>query len=188
MVVAYDPAWPACFRHERAQLERVLAAWLTGSIEHIGSTAIPGMIAKPVIDLMAPVADLESSRTAIPAVERAGYVHFPYRVEVMHWFCKPSAAFRTHHLHLVPLGSRLWRERLAFRDRLRADAGLAAEYGALKTHLAQRHPDDREAYTDGKGPFIDRVLAAVLPIADDEPRAGSPTPVDSLTLDRRLPR
>ena len=70
---------------------------------------------------------------------------------------------RTHHLHLVPYGSSLWRERLAFRDRLRGDAGLAAEYAALKLELAERFELDREAYTDAKEPFVRRVLA---------PRAG----------------
>jgi GrpB-like predicted nucleotidyltransferase (UPF0157 family) len=158
-VVAYDPGWPARFVQERARLESALGPWLAGPIEHIGSTAIPGMSAKPVIDIMAPVTGLEAARPAIPAAEAIGYVHYPYRADTMHWFCKPSAAHRTHHLHLVPLGSPLWHERLAFRDRLRSDGELAAEYRALKAALAQRHRTDREAYTDAKGPFVARVLA-----------------------------
>jgi GrpB-like predicted nucleotidyltransferase (UPF0157 family) len=158
VVAPYDPTWPALFLQERALLEGVLARWLAGPIEHIGSTAIPGMRAKPVIDIMA-------SRAAIPAVEAAGYVHYPYRCDIMHWFCKPSAEYRTHHLHLVPAGGRLWRERLAFRDRLRDDDALAAEYAALKTCLAGRYHDDREAYTDAKRPFVDRVLAEMSSVA-----------------------
>ncbi|MBK6336923.1 MAG: GrpB family protein [Betaproteobacteria bacterium] len=169
VVVAYDPTWPAQFLQERARLEDLLAAWLAGPIEHIGSTAIPGMIAKPVIDLMAPVDDLDASRPAIAVVEAAGYAYFPYRAESMHWFCKPSAAFRTHHLHLVPRDSRLWQERLAFRDRLRAEPRLAAEYATLKVRLARQHPRDREAYTDAKAPFVRRVVAEALP-----PGAGDP--------------
>jgi GrpB-like predicted nucleotidyltransferase (UPF0157 family) len=159
-IVDYDPAWPAQFEQERALLERVLAPWLVGAIEHIGSTAVPGLAAKPVIDIMAPVRDLASSRAAIDALAPLGYVHHPYRPDEMHWFCKPSAAFRTHHLHLVPRSSALWRERIGFRDALRANRALAAEYEQLKRRLAAIHRLDREAYTDAKSPFVRRVLVA----------------------------
>jgi GrpB-like predicted nucleotidyltransferase (UPF0157 family) len=175
-LVPYDPTWPARFAQERALLERLLAPWLAGSIEHIGSTAIPGMLAKPIIDVMVPVADLDAARPAIAAAEGAGYVHYPYRADVMHWFCKPSAALRTHHLHLVPHDSRLWHERLAFRDRLRAERGLAAEYSALKIALARRFRHDREAYTDSKGPFVARVLALAQARDPAPPRAPGPGP------------
>jgi GrpB-like predicted nucleotidyltransferase (UPF0157 family) len=116
------------------------------------------MPAKPVIDIMAAVASLEASRSAINEVVKAGYVYFPYRPDIMHWFCKPSAAFRTHHLHLVPMGSKRWVECLAFRDAIRRDQALAAEYAALKHRLAAMFKFDREAYTDGKAPFVERVL------------------------------
>ena len=119
---------------------------------------MPGLAAKPVIDIMAPGHTLAASRPAIEAARELGYVHYPYKPDVMHWFCKPSAAHRTHHLHLVPLGSPLWRERLAFRDALRADPELRASYQALKLDLAQRHRLVREAYTDAKTPFIEQVL------------------------------
>jgi GrpB-like predicted nucleotidyltransferase (UPF0157 family) len=117
-IVQYDPAWRLQFERERAVLEVILAPWLAGPIEHIGSTAIPHMVAKPVIDIMAGVESLDASRGAISAASHAGYLYFPYRPKLMHWFCKPSPDFRTHHLHLVPFGSQLWSERLAFRDRL----------------------------------------------------------------------
>lgn len=155
----YDPAWPARFAAEQALLERVLADWLAGPIEHVGSTAVPGLAAKPVIDIMAAVRDLESVRDAIPVLAERDYCHAPYKSEVMHWFCKPSPERRTHHLHLVPYESRLWHERLVFRDALRADAVLAAEYAALKRELAVRFSRDRERYTQEKGSFIVRVLA-----------------------------
>jgi GrpB-like predicted nucleotidyltransferase (UPF0157 family) len=161
-LVPYDPSWPQQFEHERAQLARILATWTTGPIEHIGSTAIPGLAAKPIIDIMAPVQDLDVSRDALPAVASHGYLYFPYHADVMHWFCKPSPSHRTHHLHLVPAGSRLWIERLAFRDHLRRNAAMAAEYSALKHHLAAVHQHDREAYTDAKGPFVQRVLELAL--------------------------
>ena len=161
-VVPYDSSWPVLFERERTALERALAPLLAGPIEHVGSTAVPGLVAKPVIDIMAGVADLEGSRDAFPVIRDLGYVDFPYRPEVMHWFCKPSPAFRTHHLHLVPFRSRLWIERLAFRDYLRIDPVTAREYGELKQDLARRHEFDREAYTQAKEPFVRRVLERAL--------------------------
>lgn len=158
LLVDYDPAWPAAFAREREALALVLGEWLTGSIEHIGSTAVPGLRAKPVLDIMAGVESLEASLPAIQSVSRLDYVHYPYRAEVMHWFCKPSPAHRTHHLHLVPFESTLWSERLLFRDVLRRDRALAAEYAELKTLLAHRYRNDREAYTDAKSAFVVRVL------------------------------
>lgn len=163
-LVAYDDAWPRRFQDERAELARVLAPWLVGPIEHIGSTAIPRLLAKPVIDIMAGVADLPSSVPARAAAATLGYVYSPYRADVMHWFCKPSPAHRTHHLHLVPTGSALWADRIAFRDYLRSEPGAAAEYAALKTRLAAQYRFDREAYTDGKSAFV----AVVLERARDE--------------------
>ena len=79
----------------------VLQPWLAGPIEHIGSTAVPGLAAKPVVDIMAGVESLDASRPAIAALERAGYCYAPYRADTEHWFCKPSPQFRTHHLHLM---------------------------------------------------------------------------------------
>lgn len=79
----------------------------------------------------------------------------------MHWFCKPSPAHRTHHLHLVPLGSPLWIE-LAFRDYLRSHPDVAGEYAALKRRLAAAPPFDRAAYTNAKAPFVERALATAL--------------------------
>ncbi len=157
-IADYDSRWVEAFQLERDVLCDALAPWLAGMPEHIGSTAVPGLAAKPIIDIMAPVSSLEDSRAAIPAAAAVGYVYFPYRAEVMHWFCKPSPSVRTHHLHMVPIASRLWIERLAFRDALRADENLRAEYQDLKVALAGRYRHDRDGYTDAKSPFIQRVL------------------------------
>jgi hypothetical protein len=92
-ILQYDSSWPSRFERERALLEPILPPWLAGPIEHIGSTAIPGMVAKPVIDIMAAVESLDASRGAISAATNAGYLYFPYRPKLMHWFCKPSPAF-----------------------------------------------------------------------------------------------
>jgi len=158
-ICAPDPQWPARFEAERRLLQPLLAPWLAGPIEHIGSTAVPGLAAKPVLDIMAPVHALAASTGAIAAAASLGYLYHPYRAETMHWFCKPSPAHRTHHLHLVPGGSALWQDRLAFRDALRRSPALAAQYQALKLRLAAQFSTDREAYTDAKAPFIAAVLA-----------------------------
>jgi GrpB-like predicted nucleotidyltransferase (UPF0157 family) len=157
-LVPYDAAWPDLFAEERALIEPMLSPWLAGPIEHIGSTAIPGMKAKPIIDIMAGVADLRTSRNAEAALRSLNYMYFPYRPDVMHWFCKPSPAHRTHHLHLVPIGSQLWSERLSFRDYLRASPEAALEYVALKEALAEAHEFDREAYTQGKSEFVRSIV------------------------------
>jgi GrpB-like predicted nucleotidyltransferase (UPF0157 family) len=161
VLVSYDPAWPALFEAEKAQLEPLLAPWRRGSIEHIGSTSVTGLVAKPVIDVMVGVTSLVESRPAIVALTDAGYQYSEYKTEVIHWFCKPSFAFRTHHLHLVPYGSPLWLDSLAFRDLLRHDATWRDAYLALKLELAAKFEHDRDAYTEGKSPFIQRALACV---------------------------
>jgi GrpB-like predicted nucleotidyltransferase (UPF0157 family) len=120
------------------------------------------MSAKPVIDIMAGVNDLESSRPALEALASIGYCYYPYRSQEMHWFCKPSPEIRTHHLHLVPLHSSLWVERLGFRDVLRTHPETAAEYEALKRNLADEYRFDREAYTEGKSEFVRRVIDLAL--------------------------
>jgi GrpB-like predicted nucleotidyltransferase (UPF0157 family) len=161
-IVPYDPKWPGLFDDERQTLFRTIGPWLAGPIEHIGSTAITGLAAKPVIDIMAAVMSLDASRPALPVLAGEGYCYSPYRPDSEHWFCKPSPAFRTHHLHLVPLGSPQWIAAIAFRDYLRAHPAVAAEYGRLKVDLAQEFRLDREAYTQAKSPFVTRITGLAL--------------------------
>jgi len=159
-VVPYDPNWLARFEEEKALIEALLGPWRRGPIEHVGSTAVPNLCAKPVIDIMVGVTSLAESEPAKGVLSRAGYQYAEYKTAVMHWFCKPSFAMRTHHLHLIPHQSPLWHDRLRFRDALRANPALAAEYGALKLELARKFEFDREAYTEAKSPFVARILAA----------------------------
>lgn len=161
-IVAYDDSWPARFQEEREALTHAIGEYVRGTIEHVGSTAVKDLAAKPVVDIMVGVESLAVSRPALSALEKLGYCYFPYRADVMHWLCKPSAQFRTHHLSLVPFQSRLWIERIAFRDYLRAHADVAAEYADLKRELALRYRLDREAYTDAKGPFINQIVDLAL--------------------------
>ena len=159
-IADYDPSWPSRFATERDALEKALGSFVTGGIHHVGSTAVPGLAAKPIIDILVGVIDLETSRAAFPALEAIEYVYAPYRPDEMHWFCKPDPEHRTHHLHLVPTGSQRYNDELAFRDLLRTDPARASAYVDLKRALARRFANDREAYTAAKAPFIEECLAS----------------------------
>ena len=162
VVVPYDPEWPRRFEVERALLERVLAPWLEGGVHHIGSTAIPGIAAKPIIDMMAGVRDLQEACAAFDPLGEECYVYAPHRPGIAHHFVKPSVRVSetTHGLHLTEPGSDLWRERLAFRDALRRDPRLTTEYETLKLRLAQEHRLEDDAYTAGKRAFVAGVLGS----------------------------
>jgi GrpB-like predicted nucleotidyltransferase (UPF0157 family) len=150
-IVDYDPAWPAAFEAERERLSPLLD---DADIHHFGSTAVPGLAAKPVIDIIALVNDLDAPIRSL--IDRAQYefpVAFNATLRDRRFLCYPSAARRTHHLHLVESRDELER-RLRFRDRLRVDQQLAREYEQLKRVLAERHRHDREGYTDAKSEFI----------------------------------
>ena len=162
VAVAYDPAWAALFADEAAVLEALLAPWLEGGIHHIGSTSVPGLAAKPTIDMLVGVADLERAREAFGPLAAIGYRYREHRPEA-HSFFKPGTASgwwdETHHLHLTEPGSDIWRERLAFRDALRADPSLVAEYARWKAENAAA-PGASNSYVADKRPFVQRVLAA----------------------------
>jgi GrpB-like predicted nucleotidyltransferase (UPF0157 family) len=162
-IVLYDPAWPVRFEQERAALRTAIGDWIAGGIHHVGSTAVPGLEAKPVIDILVGVRDLEESRSCFDRLAMLGYQYAPYLSGEMHWFCKPDPSRRTHHLHLVPVGSTRFRDELAFRDYLRVHRDVAEEYGALKQRLASEFRQDREAYTNAKTEFIRATLRRACP-------------------------
>ena len=153
-IVEYDPAWPAAYRVERDRLAPLLPTGV--QLHHFGSTAVPGLAAKPVVDMIALVEDFDAPIAAL--TQRGGY-QYPqaFNATLIHrrFLCYPTAAHRTHHLHLVDEPGELER-RLRFRDRLRADPVVAGEYVALKRALAERYSDDREAYTEAKSEFVKR--------------------------------
>lgn len=168
-VVAYDPRWPEMFAAEREHLRACLPGELLGRIEHFGSTAVPGLAAKPIIDLLVEVTSLAATkRRIVPILVAQGYDYLwrptwgddvpPFYA----WFIKrdPQTGERTHHLHLIKKEFAHW-ERLRFRDYLRKHPGQAAAYGELKRRLAAEHPYDRVAYTEGKGQFIAGIMAAI---------------------------
>lgn len=163
-LVDYDAAWPRLFAAERERLVSCVRAH-TGrqmQLEHIGSTAIPGLVAKPVLDMLAapwPGDDLDA---LIPVFEAAGYLYRPLQsTPERHFFRRGEP--RQYHLHLTPNGSRVWRDQLGFRDLLRHNPLLASTYAELKRELAARYPTDREAYIEGKTAFVRDALRAAPP-------------------------
>jgi GrpB-like predicted nucleotidyltransferase (UPF0157 family) len=159
-LAAYSPEWPQRFAAEQSALAVIFPA-PTFRIEHIGSTSVPGLAAKPIIDILLGAPALARIEARIPAIEANGYRYRPELETVLpqrRYFVKPTDSPRNFHLHAVELESTFWIEHLLFRDALRAQPSLSAEYGALKYELASRHRDDRGAYTDAKAPFIRSVI------------------------------
>ncbi len=151
-VVAYDPAWPARYEAWRDQLAGELGATAL-RVDHVGSTAVPGLAAKPIIDVQVSVRDVEDEATYVPAIERAG-VAFRSR-EVGHRYFRPSGDRpRDVQVHVCRAGSDWERLHLLFRDFLRAQAPTRYAYGRLKLELAERYRDDRIAYNEAKTAFI----------------------------------
>ncbi|MCD4744884.1 MAG: GrpB family protein [Bacteroidales bacterium] len=158
-LVPYNPEWPDLFELEAKFLWNKLPKSLVIRIEHFGSTAIPGMAAKPIIDILIEVSSLkETRRQIVPLLESEGYDYF-WRPEfdkppMYAWFIKRNnKGKRTHHIHIVEADSKLW-DRLYFRDYLREFPDEAKRYGELKQFLSDRQPNDRVAYTKGKTDFI----------------------------------
>ncbi len=161
IVVPYDEAWPSLFEEEQSRIESAIGPWVE-QIEHVGSTAVPGLAAKPVIDIMVGVKSLGDSPILIERLAGVGYEYVPEFERVLpfrRYFRKVRDGRRTHQIHLVERSNGRWWERhLLFRDYLRTHPETAREYGRLKDHLAERFRSDREAYTDAKTDFISEVV------------------------------
>jgi GrpB-like predicted nucleotidyltransferase (UPF0157 family) len=147
------------FEEERSALADAIGDFAMGGIHHVGSTAVHGLDAKPIINILIGVESLDASRPAFDRLAQLGYVYAPYLADEMHWFCKPNPSHRTHHLHLAPVRGQRYRDELDLRDRLRANPGLAQRYANLKRDLARRFEHDREGYTQAKAAFIGEVLS-----------------------------
>jgi GrpB-like predicted nucleotidyltransferase (UPF0157 family) len=159
-VVDYDQDWPRRYSEERDRIGAAIGD-VTLAIEHVGGTAVPGLPAKPVIDLMVGVEDIERAGPAVAGLINLGYEYIPElesQLPDRRYFRKGTP--ETHHVHMVPVSSDYWAEHLLFRDYLRSHPQAAEEYGKLKRGLAGRFPFDRDAYRAGKVPFIDTVVAA----------------------------
>ena len=150
------PRWAALFEEEARRLDSSLRS-LGAEVEHCGSTSIPGIPAKPILDILIGIPSPLDVASIASALARLGYEHATWAGVPGHEVFGKGKP-RTHLAHVVPLHEPAWERMLGFRDALRKDASLAAQYGRLKRQLAARYPDDRSAYTDAKARFIERVL------------------------------
>jgi GrpB-like predicted nucleotidyltransferase (UPF0157 family) len=155
-LVEYDARWPALFSAEQQRI-RDRSGTLPLRLEHIGGTSIPGMCAKPVLDIAAGRASDTSTHDYVAALEEAGYEHRGERgVPGREFFCRGRP--RAYHLHLVEEGGPLWRDYLAFRDYLRAHAEAARAFADLKRVLAARFSQHREGYMNAKSSHVQEIL------------------------------
>jgi len=165
-IVPYDPQWPVAFEAERRRLAAAFGE-LAVRIEHNGSTAVPGLAAKPVIDIQVSARRLHPIERYAPALERLGYVHLVHPDDAFApFFHRPASWPHTHHVHVVQAGGEEERRTLAFRDYLRDHAEIAREYEALKRRLAPGYiattAGSQQAYADAKGELIRAVTERAL--------------------------
>ncbi len=157
-LIPYTPDWAHSFEAESLRLQGVLGSQIV-DVEHIGSTAIPNLVAKPIIDMSVGVYDFDSAKTCIPKLEAAGYTYLGENgIPRRHYF-KLGLPNVTHHLHMVEIHSLDRMQTVLFRDYLREHPEIAQAYATLKIRLAEQYPYDRPSYLKGKGPFIQQVIA-----------------------------
>jgi GrpB-like predicted nucleotidyltransferase (UPF0157 family) len=165
-LVEYDPTWPAKFDEMANWLRSVISPEIALRIEHYGSTAIPNMTAKPIIDILLEVPSFaEARRSLIPVFNKPGCEYWWYNDHMCFIVRKGLMGTRTHHIHAAPRGHRIW-EGIVFQDYLRAHPDEAARYATLKRKLAEYYTSDREAYTNAKDDFVREVAAKALRSAD----------------------
>ena len=159
-LVPHDPTWKDAFSRE----EKILRAIIGGAardIQHIGSTSIPGIHAKPLIDICVAIDSLDEVPALIPALVAAGYEYMPERIsDERAFFPKGPREQRTHHLSFVQYNGAEWKSVIAFRDYMRTHPEAAARYDVLKEKLAEQYADDRYAYTAAKESFIKEIVTA----------------------------
>ena len=159
LIADYDPQWPYLYAQEAEAIRRAVGKALV-AVEHVGSTSVPGLAAKPVIDILAGVTSFAAGEHSVPALEAFGYEcrgenGIPGRL----FFRKGLVQYRrTHHLHLVQTNHEQWVGMLSFRDFLRTHPDEARCYEALKRNLAAQFRDNRKAYTEGKEEFVKAIL------------------------------
>jgi GrpB-like predicted nucleotidyltransferase (UPF0157 family) len=155
-LVDYDPGWVEAYENEERQIQNIAGEHIE-EIEHIGSTSIPGLAAKPIIDIMAGVETLEDADRCIEPLQTLGWIYaseFEESIPHRRYFRKTNAENHTHHLHMVEITSEWWDRHILFRDYLREHPDVAREYKDLKRELAERHRWDVDEYAGAKTDFI----------------------------------
>ncbi len=150
-------AWAVAYQRDRAAILAALGESIV-AVEHVGSTSIPNVPAKPILDILVGVNNFEEAQICVAPMLGIGYRYRgEYGIPRRHYFVKGQA--RTHHIHMLEIHSPRWAEMLRFRDAMRANSSLAAEYAREKVRLAELHADNRQAYQRGKDRAVERILA-----------------------------
>ena len=171
-IADYDPRWPALYTEERERIVAAIGSWVA-DIQHVGSTAVPGLAAKPIIDIMVAIQREDEMLCCITPLVKSGYecmgeYGIPGRIFFRKLTDTPepgqmhAGVARTHHLHMFPAGHLDWDRHVAFRDYLRSHLDTLRDYETLKRDLASQFPTDMEAYTDAKTDFIRGIEKAAL--------------------------
>lgn len=154
----YNPKWKTLFEEESNKLLAVASDYFE-DVEHIGSTAIPDIVSKPIIDILASINSLSNISRIIEPLKKLDYIHRGEQgIPGRHLFVKGGEEFRTHHLHVVEKNHHEWTKHILFRDYLRANPKDAEEYSTLKQVLLKKFELDREKYTTGKSEFIEEII------------------------------
>jgi len=175
LIADYDPRWPEIFERERELILRACGANAFVRIEHVGSTSVPGLAAKPIVDMMPGLRSLDDAPPLVPLLASIGYQYVPEfehdtasgpGMPFRRYFRKDVASERAFHLHMVEVGSEFWIDHLLFRDYLRAHPEAAEEYAKLKREIAGRYnatltaaSDINRGYTDYKTDFFESIKA-----------------------------
>lgn len=161
-IVNYDPCWQGRFQSEAVAIRDALGS-VAVSVDHVGSTSVPGLCAKPVIDISVSVLDIVAVDSYRGPVEGIGYLFVPVPESPdLHFFAKPASRPRGYHVHVCEAGSLHERQQLAVRDYMRTHPGEAAAYGAVKQTIAERHPGDRLGYIAEKDPYVAALVERAL--------------------------
>lgn len=156
-IFPFNPAWGEFFAAEKGRLTQVLRERVV-EIQHIGSTSIPGMPSKPILDIGVSVVDFEDAKECVDPVVGLGYTYLgEHGIRRRHFFTRGNP--RTHHIHMLESSSRAWRAHLWFKTFLSEHADYAREYAQLKFDLAEIYKTDPDAYQEGKDDFIKRILS-----------------------------
>ena len=158
VIADYDPRWPAIYEEEKTQILQTIGDRVV-AIEHVGSTAVPGLGAKPIIDIMVAVCRLDDAQQCVGPLKSIGYERGLRDPTPECRFFNKGLPEAHRHLHMAELTSDFWRRNLLFRDFLRTHPDIAQQYQDLKKDLAARYGADRDGYTEAKTEFIKSVVA-----------------------------
>ncbi len=161
IIVPYDLNWAKLYEIEREDIVARIGEYIQ-DIQHMGSTSVEGLAAKPIIDIMIGIRTLEDAKHCIPPLELVGYEYVPEfekDLPMRRYLRKSTDGVRTHHIHMVERSSDFWNKHITFRDILRSNTSIRDEYATLKYRLSEAYRIDREGYTDAKTDFIETALS-----------------------------